>query len=634
MLNSLSQATEADSRNAQSLWQGIQADYKPAPQSCESNIPLLNNLNRFFARFEAQNSTCPQKTHPPLHEQPLCLSADSVKRTLAAINTRKAAGPDNIPGRALKDCAEELKDVFTDIFNTSLKQAIVPSCFKAATIKPVPKKTAPSCFNDYRPVALTPIIMKCFERLVMSHIKAILPHPGPPPVCIPSQTVHRGCNLLCPPPSPHPPGKKRLICCVLSPLLFTLLTHDCTATYSNNHIVKFADDTTLVGLITKGDETQYRLEVDLLTTWCRDNNLLLNVSKTKEIVVDFRRGHTQHLPLTIDGAVVERVSSTKFLEVHISEDLSWTTNTASLAKKSSAPPVLPSRKLRRASAPPAIMTTFYRGTIESILSSLSLKQPNISLISEEEGGASCLPNPQRSEGTVRPQTLEVTKGHNFSIVCSSEPQGYTGGSFRLLLSGSNQTWREPAQDHSAQHHLACFLFHEANDFHQGNYSCVFEVTVDSRHFNSTPSELLTVTVKVSWLLYLLAAGGLVLLLLLLLSIFLVWRCCLGNRRKKASLSEARYAGNPEGGVTYWRNEPVEDDERDYESADDEDDEDKEDYVNTETLVQGSIGAAVAHWLALWTCNRRIAGLSPDQWAAAEVPLSKAPNPSLLPERRR
>ncbi|XP_041921559.1 uncharacterized protein LOC121685223 [Alosa sapidissima] len=217
------------------------------------------------------------------------------------------------------------------------------------------------------------------------------------------------------------------------------------------------------------------------------------------------------------------------------------------------------------------------------ISSMSLKQPNISLISEEEGGASCLPNPQRSEGTVRPQTLEVTKGHNFSIVCSSEPQGYTGGSFRLLLSGSNQTWREPAQDHSAQHHLACFLFHEANDFHQGNYSCVFEVTVGSRHFNSTPSELLTVTVKVSWLLYLLAAGGLVLLLLLLLSIFLVWRCCLGNRRKKASLSEARYAGNPEGGVTYWRNEPVEDDERDYESADDEDDEDKEDYVNTETL---------------------------------------------------
>ncbi|KAG5271385.1 hypothetical protein AALO_G00179100 [Alosa alosa] len=307
----------------------ISAPLQPAPQSCESNIPLLNNLNRFFARFEAQNSTCPQKTHPPLHEQPLCLSADSVKRTLAAINTRKATGPDNIPGRALKDCAGELKDVFTDIFNTSLKQAIIPSCFKAATIIPVPKKTAPSCFNDYRPVALTPIIMKCFERLVMSHIKSI-----PPPTLDPFQFAYRAKR-----------STEDAICSALHLALTHLEKRD-----------------------SYGDETQYRLEVDHLTTWCRDNNLLLNVSKTKEIVVDFRRGHTQHLPLTINGVVVERASSTKFLGVHISEDLSWTTNTASLAKRAQRRLYF-LRKLRRASAPPAIMTTFYRGTIESILSS-------------------------------------------------------------------------------------------------------------------------------------------------------------------------------------------------------------------------------------------------------------------------
>ncbi|KAM9828196.1 uncharacterized protein ACBT44_021217 [Syngnathus typhle] len=128
-----------DSRDAQSLWQGILiiTDYKPAPQSCEGDIRLLNDLNRFFACLDAQNSTCPLKAPPPPHEQPLCLSADSVRRALAAINTRKAAGPDNIPGRALNDYARELMGVFTDIFNISLQHAIVPSCFKAATIVPV-----------------------------------------------------------------------------------------------------------------------------------------------------------------------------------------------------------------------------------------------------------------------------------------------------------------------------------------------------------------------------------------------------------------------------------------------------------------------------------------------------------------
>ncbi len=156
----------SDSRDTRSLWQGIQTitDYKPPPQTCDSTIPLLNELNDFFARFEAQNSTTAQKTPPPPSDQ-----------VMSRINARKAPGPDNIPGRVLRDCAVELTDVFTDIFNISLSQAVVPTCFKATTIIPVPKKSSPSCFNDYRPVALTPIPMKCFERLVMQHIKSVLP---------------------------------------------------------------------------------------------------------------------------------------------------------------------------------------------------------------------------------------------------------------------------------------------------------------------------------------------------------------------------------------------------------------------------------------------------------------------------
>ncbi|KAI3376013.1 hypothetical protein L3Q82_016545, partial [Scortum barcoo] len=46
--------------------------------------------------------------------------------------------------------------------------------------------------------------------------------------------------------------------CVLSPLLYSLFTHDCVATHSSNTIIKFADDTTVIGLITGDDETAYR----------------------------------------------------------------------------------------------------------------------------------------------------------------------------------------------------------------------------------------------------------------------------------------------------------------------------------------------------------------------------------------
>ncbi|KAK3506470.1 hypothetical protein QTP70_001189, partial [Hemibagrus guttatus] len=48
-------------------------------------------------------------------------------------------------------------------------------CLKTTTIIPVPKKFPVSCLNDYRPVALTPTIIKCFEKLLMRQIKDLLP---------------------------------------------------------------------------------------------------------------------------------------------------------------------------------------------------------------------------------------------------------------------------------------------------------------------------------------------------------------------------------------------------------------------------------------------------------------------------
>jgi hypothetical protein len=55
-------------------------------------------------------------------------------------------------------------------------------------------------------------------------------------------------------------------------LLYALFTHDCMARHDSNTIIKFADDTTLVGLINDNDDTAYR-EVRDLELWCQDNNL-------------------------------------------------------------------------------------------------------------------------------------------------------------------------------------------------------------------------------------------------------------------------------------------------------------------------------------------------------------------------
>jgi hypothetical protein len=95
------------------------------------------------------------------------------------------------------------------------------------------------------------------------------------------------------------------------------------ANHDSNTIIKFAEDTTVVGLITDNDETVYREEVRELAMWWQDSNFFLNVSKTKELIVDYRKRWAGQAPINIDGAVVERVESFKILGVHITNELSW-----------------------------------------------------------------------------------------------------------------------------------------------------------------------------------------------------------------------------------------------------------------------------------------------------------------------
>ncbi|KAK3527999.1 hypothetical protein QTP86_013111 [Hemibagrus guttatus] len=138
--------------------------------------------------------------------------------------------------------------------------------------------------------------------------------------------------------------------------------------HSSIHIIKFADDTTVMGLISKNDESAYREEVQQLTAWCKANNLSLNIDKTKEMVVDFRRAQSGHSPLFINGSSVEIVKSTKFLGVHLVENFTWSLHTSSISKKAEHH-IYFLQRLRKAYLPSPILTVFYRGTIENILSS-------------------------------------------------------------------------------------------------------------------------------------------------------------------------------------------------------------------------------------------------------------------------
>ena len=72
-------------------------------------------------------------------------------------------------------------------------------------------------------------------------------------------------------------------------------------------LFKFSDDSTFQGLIFGEDESAYRAEVKKLVQWCDQNNLDLNVTKTKEKINDTRTIQSPIAPLLINGKAIEQV---------------------------------------------------------------------------------------------------------------------------------------------------------------------------------------------------------------------------------------------------------------------------------------------------------------------------------------
>ncbi|KAL0156663.1 hypothetical protein M9458_047909, partial [Cirrhinus mrigala] len=157
--------------------------------------------------------------------------------------------------------------------------------------------------------------------------------------------------------------------CVLSPLLFSLYTNDCTSKDPSVKLLKFADDTTVIGLIRDGDESAYRQEVEQLSLWCSQNNLELNTLKTVEMTVDFRRKPPALPPLTIMNSTVAAVDSFKFLGTNISQDLKWDIHIDSIVKKKPQQRLYFLHQLKKFNPPQALMTQFYSTVIESVLCS-------------------------------------------------------------------------------------------------------------------------------------------------------------------------------------------------------------------------------------------------------------------------
>ncbi|MES9992730.1 MAG: reverse transcriptase family protein, partial [Candidatus Thiodiazotropha sp.] len=131
-------------------------------------------LNDFFCEqntINETNASLPNiNTSNPNTLDSITLSPSEVEFFLKSLKIGKAAGPDGINNRLLKELAHPLSYPLCDLFNYSLSSGTFPAMWKQANITPIYKKDDASDPSNYRPISLLSTIGKVLEKLVHKYI--------------------------------------------------------------------------------------------------------------------------------------------------------------------------------------------------------------------------------------------------------------------------------------------------------------------------------------------------------------------------------------------------------------------------------------------------------------------------------
>jgi hypothetical protein len=147
---------------------------------------------------------------------------------------------------------------------------------------------------------------------------------------------------------------------VLGPTLFTIMVSDLKPQGDDNDMCKYADDVTL--LVPENSDTGIGEEFEAIKLWAAANKLIINASKTKELVFHRPRPAKPLLPPPLDG--IERLTVAKLLGVHIDDTLCFSTHITHVLSACSQRMFL-LRKLRVRGLPAAQLQTVFTALILS-----------------------------------------------------------------------------------------------------------------------------------------------------------------------------------------------------------------------------------------------------------------------------
>jgi hypothetical protein len=134
----------------------------------------------------------------------------------------------------------------------------------------------------------------------------------------------------------------------------------------NRYILKYSDDTVLISVLNVGDSPGFHQQgVTKLVEWCENNDLVINTSKTEEIIFG-SISDTNVTPVFIHNRKIRQVETYKYLGVMIDNMLSWKDHIDALCNRTKQR-IYFLRRLRSFGVRKQILLLFFISVIMSVL---------------------------------------------------------------------------------------------------------------------------------------------------------------------------------------------------------------------------------------------------------------------------
>jgi len=367
----------------------------------EGNIhELARRINESLVHVSADltrlSTDSNYNTDTPSSELDYVIDEFEIFCRLERVNIRKAPGPDNLPNWFLRDFAFALCSPLCHIFNSSIREGVVPTVWKRANVVPIPKTRPPrSVEQDLRPISLTPTISKVFESLVgrwmieeigdkfdrkqfgalkgrsTSHALVDITHKW-----LQALDEHKSVRAVFVDYAKafdhvdHTLAMDKLAALGVSPILLRWLHSFLLdrqqrvkigdvlsdwlspngsmpqGTYlgcyvflalindlqSQMELHKYVDDCTLSEFMSRLNLSNMQREVDDLNKWSMSNLMNINAKKTKEILLGPVRKNPPPI-LQLNGQPIERVRTFKLLGLHVTDTMKWHEHVSNVCSK-------------------------------------------------------------------------------------------------------------------------------------------------------------------------------------------------------------------------------------------------------------------------------------------------------------